>query len=57
MIEKIDLEEHRISLALKGQSDEGEETSYTEAPAVSSGFGSLGDLLKASQQKKDRKKR
>ena len=57
MIEKIDLDERRISLALKSQTDEVGETSYTEAPAASSGFGSLGDLLKASQQKKDRKQR
>lgn len=57
MIEKIDLDERRISLALTSQSDESEETSYTEAPSVSSGFGSLGDLLKAGQQKKGRKKR
>ncbi|WP_321368088.1 30S ribosomal protein S1 [uncultured Desulfuromusa sp.] len=57
MIEKIDLEERRISLSLKSQADESEETSYTEAPSVSSGFGSLGDLLKADKQKKGRKKR
>ena len=57
MIEKIDLEERRISLSLKSQADESEETSYTETPSVSSGFGSLGDLLKADKQKKGRKKR
>ncbi len=57
IIEKIDLDERRISLALKSEADEIGETSYTEAPAVSSSFGSLGDLLKASQQKKDRKRR
>lgn len=56
-IEKIDQDERRISLALKAQTDDVEETSYTDAPPVSSGFGSLGDLLKASQEKKGRKKR
>jgi small subunit ribosomal protein S1 len=57
IIEKIDQDERRISLALKAETDEAEETSYTDAPAASSGFGSLGDMLKAGQQKKGRKKR
>jgi len=57
IIEKIDQDERRISLALKGQADEVEETSYTDTPSVSSGFGSLGDMLKAGQEKKGRKKR
>ncbi len=55
VIEKIDPDERRISLALAGETDEAEETSYSEAPETSSGFGSLGDLLKAGQQKKERK--
>jgi small subunit ribosomal protein S1 len=55
VIEKIDQQERRISLALLGQQEEAGETSYTDAPvADSSGFGSLGDLLKAGQQKKER---
>ena len=57
-IEKIDVDERRISLALVGSEAEEEgETSYSDAPSSSSssGFGSLGDLLKASQEKKQRK--
>lgn len=53
-IEKIDPDERRISLALKSGDEEQQETSYTEEP-VASGLGTLGDLLKASQQKKERK--
>lgn len=57
VIEKIDQDERRISLALVGSHDaEVMETSYSEKPAAS-GMGTLGDLLKASQQKKERKKR
>ena len=56
LIEKVDLDERRISLALVGEEQEVEETSYSDAPVTSSsGFGSLGDLLKASQEKKQRK--
>ncbi|MBE9487458.1 MAG: 30S ribosomal protein S1 [Chloroflexi bacterium] len=56
VIEKIDQQERRISLALVGQEEELGETSYSDAAATtSSGFGSLGDLLKANQQKKERK--
>jgi small subunit ribosomal protein S1 len=55
-IEKVEPEERRISLALVGQQEEAGETSYSDAPSTSSsGFGSLGDLLKASQEKKGRK--
>lgn len=57
-IEKIDIDERRISLALVGSEAEEEgETSYSDEPgsSSSSGFGSLGDLLKASQEKKQRK--
>jgi small subunit ribosomal protein S1 len=56
VIEKIDQEEKRISLALGGQTDDVKETSYNDQPAAS-GLGTLGELLKASQQKKERKKR
>ncbi|MCK4690751.1 MAG: S1 RNA-binding domain-containing protein, partial [Desulfuromonadales bacterium] len=56
VIEKIDQQERRISLALVGQEEELGETSYSDVAATtSSGFGSLGDLLKANQQKKERK--
>lgn len=56
IIEKVDPEERRISLALIGQEEEAGESSYSDAPATSSyGFGSLGDLLKAGPQKKTRK--
>lgn len=55
VIEKVDQADRRISLALEGQQEEVGETSYSDAPAVASGFGSLGDLLKAGQQKKERK--
>lgn len=56
VIEKIDPAERRISLALAGETEEAEETGYSDAPATSSsGFGSLGDLLKAGQEKKQRR--
>ena len=54
IIEKIDTDERRISLALKSGDEEVQETSYAEQPSMS-GLGTLGDLLKASQQKKERK--
>jgi small subunit ribosomal protein S1 len=50
VIEKIDQQEKRLSLALAGQQDEIEETSYADSP-VTSGMGTLGDLLKAAQKK------
>jgi len=57
LVEKIDQEERRISLALAGNKDEEVETSYNDQPAASTGLGTLGDLLKASQQKRGHKKR
>ncbi len=55
VIEKIDLPERRISLALLGQEEEIGETSYIDTPSTAAtGFGSLGDLLNAGQQKKER---
>ena len=54
IIEKIDTDERRISLALKSGDEEVQETSYAEQPSMS-GLGTLGDLLKASQKKKERK--
>lgn len=54
-VEKVEVEQRRISLALgDGVSEEVGERSYTDQPASSGGMGTLGDLLKASQSKKDR---
>jgi len=55
-IDKIDQDERRISLALSGSEEPAGDSSYSDAP-TSSGMGSLGDLLKAAQQKKERKKK
>lgn len=52
VIEKIEPAEKRISLTLAGSADEVTETSYSDAPATTSGFGSMADLFKAGQQKK-----
>ena len=56
IIENIDPAEKRISLALAGNKDDETETSYNDQPATT-GLGTLGDLLKASQQKRGSKKR
>jgi small subunit ribosomal protein S1 len=57
-IEKVEPDERRISLALVGQQEEAGETSYSDTPtSSSSGFGSLGDLFKASQEKQQRGKK
>ena len=53
-VEKIDLEERRISLALAGSNEQAQETSYSDRPAAG-GLGTLGDLLKAQQDKKAKK--
>ncbi len=57
IVENIDLDEKRISLALVGQQDEDIETSYNDQPSAAAGLGTLGDLLKANQQKRGHKKR
>ena len=57
IIEKIDPAEKRISLALAGNKDDETETSYSDQPAATAGLGTLGDLLKANQQKRGHKKR
>ena len=57
VVEKIDQAERRISLALAGNKDEVTETSYSDQPAATAGLGTLGDLLKANQQKRGHKKR
>ncbi len=56
VIDKIDEAERRISLALAEQSEESVETSYTE-DSGGRGLGTLGELLKAGQQKKERRQR
>jgi len=56
VIEKIDDGEKRISLALAGSVDEISETSYSES-STGAGMGTLGELLKAGQQKKERQQR
>lgn len=55
-VEKLDLEEKRISLVPTGSEEEVGETSYSDEPASGSGMGSFADLLKAAQNKKNKKK-
>ena len=55
-VEKIEVEQRRISLALAGAEVECGETSYTDQP-TSTGMGTFADLLRASQEKKNKKKR
>jgi len=51
VVEKIDLDEKRISLALvRDKADESQETSYEETS--SSGMGTFADLFKSAQKKK-----
>jgi small subunit ribosomal protein S1 len=54
-VEKLDLEEKRISLVPTGSEEEVGETSYSDEPASGSGMGSFADLLKAAQNKKKKK--
>lgn len=61
-IEKIEVEQRRISLVPAGAEVECGEKSYSDAPASSgtgtgmgTGMGTLGDLLRASQEKKNKK--
>ena len=56
VIEKIDEAEKRISLTLAGHKDEATETSYIESSG-GGGMGTLGELLKAGRQKKERRQR
>ncbi|SRR6056297_1324354 len=56
VIEKINEDEKRISLALAGAVDEVTETSYSEDTS-GAGMGTLGELLNASRQKKERRQR
>lgn len=56
-IEKIDEEQKRISLVPAGVSVEATETSWSDSFSGGSAMGSLGELLKASQAKKNKKKR
>lgn len=58
VIEKIDLEQRRISLAPAGAETEVEETSYSEEPTASGGgMGTFADLFSKAQQKKKGKNR
>lgn len=50
-IERVDREEHRIALVPSSEGEEEGQNSYVEQPD-SAGMGSLGDLLKASMDKK-----
>ena len=58
-VEKVEIEQRRISLALgDGISEEVGERSYHDQPAGSgTGMGTLGDLLKASHNKKERSRK
>lgn len=57
VIEKIDLEQRRISLAQAGAETESEESSYSEQPTPSgAGMGTFADLFNKANQKKERKK-
>jgi small subunit ribosomal protein S1 len=53
-VEKIEVEQRRISLVPAGAEVECGEKSYSDAP-VSAGMGTFADLLKASQEKKEKK--
>jgi len=53
-VEKIDLDQRRISLVPAGGEEESGERSWDDQPAKA-GMGSFADLLKASQDKKRRK--
>jgi len=59
-IEKVEVEQRRISLVPAGAEVECGEKSYSDAPLSSgtgTGMGTLGDLLRASQEKKTKKKK
>jgi len=56
-IEAIDLEQKRISLVPAGSEEEVGDSSYSDEPASGSGMGSFADLLKAAQDKKEKKKK
>ncbi len=55
-VEKLEIEQRRISLVPAGAEVECGETSYSDQP-VSTGMGTFADLLKASQDKKNKKKK
>lgn len=56
-IENIDLDQKRISLIPAGAQEEVGDSSYSDEPASGTGMGSFADLLKAAQEKKNRKKK
>ncbi len=55
-VEKVEVEQRRISLVPAGAEVECGETSYSDQP-ISTGMGTFADLLKASQEKKTKKKK
>ncbi len=55
-VEKLEVEQRRISLVPAGAEVECGEKSYSDQP-VTSGMGTFADLLKASQDKKNKKKK
>jgi small subunit ribosomal protein S1 len=55
-VEKVDLEQRRISLVPAGTEVEGEEKSYSDQP-LTSGMGTFADLLKNGQAKSHKKQR
>ena len=55
-VEKLEVEQRRISLVPAGAEVECGEKSYSDQP-VASGMGTFADLLKASQDKKNKKKK
>ncbi len=57
IIERIDLSEKRIALALIGSPDECTETSYNDQPASTAGLGTMADLFKPKQHSKRSQKR
>ncbi len=55
-VEKVNIAERRISLVPTAAAEESSERSWSDQP-VSSGMGTFGDLLKASQEKKNNKRK
>ncbi len=56
VIERIEIAEKRLSLAMSTDNSAQGPSSYSD-PVASSGMGSLGDLMRASQEKKQRKRK
>jgi len=54
-VEKLDLNERRISLVPTGAEEEVGESSWSDKPASGGGMGTFADLLKAAEEKKKKK--